>query len=253
LSSRLSLFCIPHAGGGASAYRRWAEALSPNIDVRVLQLAGREARFRETALDDLDAVIADLWSAVQAETSGPFALFGHSFGSLLAFELAHEIRRRTGREPVHLFVSASPAPQARQVRTPLSDLTDAEFVADIAARYGGMPVAILQDADYLAVILPALRADFRMLERYRCAARDVLGCPISVFSGAADSIIPATSLDGWADHTGAEFSLDVLDGDHFYLQAQRVELARLIKEKLARASVPRRDETLINARETVEL
>jgi medium-chain acyl-[acyl-carrier-protein] hydrolase len=218
-----------------------------------LQLAGREARFRETALDDLDAVVADLWSAVQAETSGPFALFGHSFGSLVAFELAHEIRRRTGREPVHFFVSASPAPQARQVRTPLSDLADAEFVAEIAARYGGMPAAILQDADYLAVILPALRADFRMLERYRCAARDVLACPISVFVGAADSIIPPSSLEGWADHTRAEFSLDVIDGDHFYLQAQRVELAGRIKQKLSLDMAARRDKTPSTARETVEL
>jgi surfactin synthase thioesterase subunit len=253
VSTKLHLICIPHAGAGASAYRRWADALLPRIDVRVVQLAGREARFREPALDDINAVVADLWNAVKCETDWPFALFGHSFGGLLAFELAHEIRRRTGREPVRLFVSASAAPQARQVHAALCDRPDAEFIAAIAARYGGMPTAILQDAEYLAMVLPALRADFRMLERYRNSTKDPLACPISVFAGTDDRIVPAASLAGWADHTNGDFSRDAIDGDHFYLQSQRVALADLIKSKLALDSVSD-DETLADAaRETVEL
>jgi surfactin synthase thioesterase subunit len=251
--SKLQLICIPHAGAGASAYRRWADTLLPSIDVRVVQLAGREARFREPALDNLNAVVADLWNSVKNETDGSFALFGHSFGGLLAFELAHDIRRRTGREPVRLFVSASAAPQARQVRASLRDLPDAEFIAEIAARYGGMPAAILQDAEYLAMVLPALRADFRMLERYRHSTRDQLACPISVFAGADDRIVPAASLEGWADHTAGDFSRDVIDGDHFYLQSQRVALADLIKSKLALDSTSVFERLPDAARETVEL
>jgi medium-chain acyl-[acyl-carrier-protein] hydrolase len=253
VSSKLHLICIPHAGAGASAYRRWADGLLPSIDVRVIQLAGREARFREPALDDLNAVVADLWNSVKGEIVEPFALFGHSFGGLLAFELAHEIRRRTGREPVRLFVSASAAPQARQVHAPLCDLPDAEFITEIAARYGGMPTAILQDAEYLAMVLPALRADFRMLERYRNSAKDQLACPISVFAGADDRIVPATSLEGWAVHTTGVFSRDVIDGDHFYLQSQRVALADLIKSKLALDRTSDVESFPDAARETVEL
>jgi medium-chain acyl-[acyl-carrier-protein] hydrolase len=238
LNTRLRLICIPHAGAGASAYRRWADALLPDIDVRVVQLAGR-------------GVVTDLWGAVKDAADGPFALFGHSFGGLLAFELAHEIRRRTGKEPMRLFVSASAAPQARQLHSPLADLPDADFVAEIAVRYGGIPAAILQDADFLAMILPALRADFRMLEQYRCAARNILTCPISVFGGRLDGIVSASSLDGWADHTAGSFSRDVIDGDHFYLQSQRLVLADKIKHKLELDRVSHRERSANAVVETI--
>jgi medium-chain acyl-[acyl-carrier-protein] hydrolase len=253
VSSKLQLICIPHAGAGASAYRLWADALLPDVGIHVVQLAGREARIRETPLDDITAVIADLWSAVKADIDAPFALFGHSFGGLLAFELAHEIRRRTGREPVRLFVSASAAPQARHVHSRLADLPDEEFLAEVAARYGGMPSAILQDADFLALILPALRADFRMLEQYRVSLRSVLMCPISAFAGAADAVVPASRLYGWADHTAGDFSLDIVDGNHFYLQSQRLALANRIKGRLTLDRIPHREQFANPSRETVEV
>lgn len=227
-----TLFCIPHAGGGATAFRRWSDALAPALDVRVLQLAGREARFREPLAQTLDAVVADLWRAAEPHLHGRFALYGHSMGGVLAFELAHLIRERTGREPVRLFVSASQAPQHRQVRGPLTELTDAGFIAELTRRYNGMPAAILQDADFMASLMPALRADFGILERYRCAERALLQCPISAFGGTADAIVAPSSLAGWADQTTGAFSLDMIEGEHFFLQEQRVRLADAILSKL---------------------
>lgn len=226
-----TLFCIPHAGGGATTYRRWTEALAP-LHVRVLQLPGREARFREPLAQTLEDVVADLWRAAEPHLHGRFALYGHSMGGVLAFELAHEIRTRTGQEPVRLFVSASQAPQHRQVRGPLTELSDAGFVAELTRRYNGMPAAILQDADFMASLLPALRADFGILERYRCADRAPLSCPISAFGGTADEIIAPSSIAGWADQTTGAFSLDMLEGQHFFLQEQRLRLADAIITKL---------------------
>lgn len=228
----LTLFCIPHAGGGGSTYRRWSEALGPALDVRVLQLAGRETRFGEVPSDDLAAVVADLWRAVARAVDRPYALFGHSLGGLLAFELAHEIQRRGGPPPVRLFISACKAPQLRQISSPFSALPDAAFCAEVAARYGGIPAPILENAEYLAAILPALRADVRIVEHYRCPPRDRLSCPISVFGGSADAIVPLMALAGWSDQTSDTFSLDMLEGDHFYLQTQRLTLARMMLAKL---------------------
>jgi len=227
-----TLFCIPHAGGGATAYRRWSDALAPVLDVRVLQLAGREARFREPLALTLDDVVADLWRSAEPHLTGRFAIYGHSMGGMLAFELAHEIRRRTGREPVRLFVSASRAPQQRQVTEPLSTLSDDDFIAQITQRYNGMPAAILQDVEFMASILPALRADFGILERYRCPERTQLSCPISAFGGTADAIIEPAGLAGWADQTTGAFSLDMVEGEHFFLQQQRLRLADTILSKL---------------------
>jgi medium-chain acyl-[acyl-carrier-protein] hydrolase len=228
----VTLFCIPHAGGGASAYRNWGDALAPGISVGVLQLPGRESRFREPPLSELDDVLADLWRVMAPQIAGPFALFGHSMGALLAFELCHMLRRERGRQPARLFVSACRAPQLAQLATSVAALPQAAFIAEVMRRYGGIPPAILADSGYMAAILPAMRADFGILESYRAPEREPLDCPISAFGGTRDMATPPSTLAGWRSQSSAEFSLDLLDGDHFYLQTQRVALTSKIRSAL---------------------
>jgi medium-chain acyl-[acyl-carrier-protein] hydrolase len=225
---RITLFCIPHAGGGASAYRYWMDALAPGVAVKVLQLRGRESRFREPPLTELDDVLVDLYRAVAPDTARPFAFFGHSMGALLAFELSHMLRRDTGREPAHLFVSACRAPHHSQISEPCSALPRPEFIAEVMRRYGGIPAAILADDGFMAAILPAMRADFGILERYRAADRPPLDCPISAFGGRRDTAAAQSALEAWRCHTSGAFSLEMLDGGHFYLQSERPALAAKI-------------------------
>ena len=232
----LTLFCIPHAGGGASAFRGWAPSLASRVRVRVLQLAGRESRFREPASDDVRAVVADLWNAAAPDLRGPFAIFGHSLGGLLAFELAHEIRVRTGREPERLFVAAARPPHEAQVDAPFSHYGDAEFVDEIVRRYDGIPPAIRDDPEYLAHVVATMRHDIRLLERYRASERALLTCPISAFGGALDDVVPMQSLGGWVQHTTGEFTLDMLRSGHFLVQAERDRLVALVIARLRSSS-----------------
>jgi medium-chain acyl-[acyl-carrier-protein] hydrolase len=226
--TRVTLFCIPHAGGGASAYRDWANALAPQIGVKILQLPGREGRFRETVLTELDAVLDDLFGAVVADTTRPFAFLGHSMGALLAFELSQLLRSHTGRAPVHLFISACRAPHLSQVAEPCSTLPQREFVAAVTQRYGGIPTAILAEQSFLAAILPAIRADFGILERYRAAERLPLDCPISAFGGKQDTATPEATLQAWREHTTGAFNLEMLEGGHFFIQSKRSFIAEKI-------------------------
>jgi medium-chain acyl-[acyl-carrier-protein] hydrolase len=233
----ITLFCIPHAGGGASAFRNWVNALSPQITVKVLQLPGREGRFREPVLTELDAVLADLLSAVAPHIDQPFAFLGHSMGALLAFELSKKLRNERECEPVHLFVSACRAPHIAQVVEPCSALPQSAFIATVARHYGGIPAPILADAGFLAAILPAIRADFGILERYRAADSSPLGCPLSVFGGRADIATPQSTLEAWRQHTTGAFNLEIFDGGHFFLQSQRAVLAERILAALANPCV----------------
>ena len=109
--ARLRLFCLPYAGGGASFYRPWIERLAPDVHVHPVQLPGREARLREHAFERIEPLIASLADVLGAHLDRPFALFGHSMGALIAFELARELRRRQAPVPVRLLVSGHPAPQ----------------------------------------------------------------------------------------------------------------------------------------------
>ena len=229
--ARVTLFCFPHAGGGASAFRNWDSALAPHVAVRVLQLPGRESRFKEPAISNLSSALADLLLSMKRDLTTPFAFFGHSMGALLAFELAHVVRGEIGREPMRLFISACRAPHLEQVE-PCSTLPQDEFVAAVVRRYGGIPAAILADKGFLAAILPAMRADFGILERYRAPERTPLACPISVFGGRDDKTVPLVALEAWREHTRGPYSLEMLAGDHFYLQTQRPLLAQRIQAVL---------------------
>src|SRR4051794_36920377 len=101
--ARRRLFCLPHAGGGAAAFRRWADGMAAAVEVVAVQPPGRETRFREPPFTDWRSLVVSLADALPADR--PFALFGHSLGALLAFELARELRRRGGPPPDHLFVA----------------------------------------------------------------------------------------------------------------------------------------------------
>jgi len=237
IAPRTTLFCIPHAGGGVSAFRNWAAALAPWVDVKVVQLPGRESRFREPPLHELGDVLGDLYRSVAPAAVGPFALFGHSMGALLAYELCHMLRKDAGREPVHLFVSACRAPHIAPIDKPCSGLPQQEFIAEIMQSYGGIPAAILADDAFMAAVVPAMRADFSILERYRAAERSPLDCPISAFGGRHDNATPQSTLEAWQRHTTNAFSLEMLDGDHFFLQSER---SALIAAILAATSMIRR-------------
>src|SRR5687767_1993710 len=52
----LRLFCFPHAGGGASMYRRWQAGLPDEVEVCAVQLPGHETRISEPPLQSIDAV-----------------------------------------------------------------------------------------------------------------------------------------------------------------------------------------------------
>jgi len=235
--SRLTLFCIPHAGGGSSIYRDWASELAPEVNVKRLQLPGREARFSEPPLTTLDAALADLLRAARPETSRPFALFGHSMGALLAFELAYRLREITARDPVHFFVSACRAPHFPPLPAPCSHLPQKDFIDIIERRYGGIPSAVLADHDMMEALLPAMRADFKILERYRLSDRKPLNCPISVFGGWKDTATPLSALEAWRQYTSCDFNVRMLEEGHFYLQSQKPLLINEIRTALSNSTV----------------
>ena len=232
MSPSITVFCFPHAGGGASSYRNWGAAFTPAIAVKVLQLPGREYRFNEAPIALLADAVTDLQRQVLSEANGPFAFFGHSMGALLAYELSHRLRVLGKPEPLHLFVSACRAPQLTQVDEPFSTLPNAAFVSELSRRYGGIPAQILADAEFLAAILPAIRADFTILHAYERAERPPLACPITAFGGLDDPIVRPDALEGWREQTAGTFELELFEGDHFYLQAQRAPLAASIAASL---------------------
>ena len=232
-AARLRIYCFPYAGGGASAFRTWPDDLPPEVEVCAVQLPGRESRFREAAFSDLRATAAAASEVLSPTLAEPFALFGHSLGSWLAFEFARSLAAM-GRVPAHLFVSGRRGPRLPERFPPLHTLPDQEFVEGINSRYGGMAPEVLQNRELLKLLLPSLRADVRAVETYTYVPAPKLECPISVFGGASDAFSNHDELEGWRVETSGPTSLDILPGGHFFIQTQQARLLDLVGERLLR-------------------
>lgn len=228
--ARLLLFCFAYAGGGASVFRLWQEQLPPTIEVRAIQLPGRETRLRERPFTEITPLVQALARVVASE-GRPCAFFGHSMGALVSFEVARHLRREGVALPHHLFVSGRRAPQVADRLAPISPLADGPFLAALR-RYNGTPEAVLQNAEAMSLFLPILRADFALCERYAYRPEPPLDCPITAFGGVEDETVPPIDLAAWRLQTRATFAQHLLPGDHFFLNRYREPLLELLARDL---------------------
>jgi surfactin synthase thioesterase subunit len=230
-ATRLRLFCFPYAGGGASIFRAWREQLPPSVDVRPVQLPGRENRLREQPFRRMDELVLVLTRVLAPMLELPFAFFGHSMGALTAFELARALRRRGLQEPVALFVSGHRAPHIPDTDPPIHALEEGRLVEELE-RLNGTPAAVLADEELRQLVLPSIRADFEVCETYAYADDDPFACPIHAFGGLADRKASQPQLEPWRRYTRGAFTLEMLPGDHFFVVAQRAALVDSVARKL---------------------
>lgn len=225
--ARLRLFCLPHAGASAAIYREWAAQLPDDVEIWPVQLPGRGARLAEPAFEDTGSAVAALAEVLQPHLDLPFALFGHSMGATLSFELSRTLRDMYGLLAAHLFVSARHAPAARAPTPPIHTLDDRRFLAAVAA-YGGMHAEILASEEMLRLVLPSLRADFKLAETYVYRGPARLDTPITVLYGKRDFSLPEALTAGWRLETRARCTRHANEGDHFFVVSHRQEVLRRV-------------------------
>ncbi|HUQ55216.1 thioesterase II family protein [Lentzea sp.] len=224
---RPQVFCFPYAGGSARAYVSLRQALREVADLHLIELPGRGGRIRDRPTDRLAPLLDDLVPALLPHLDQPIVLFGHSLGAVLAFEIARLLRRRHGTVPARLIVSGHRAPHLPLREAEIHHLSDDAFVARLR-ELNGTPEEVLRNEDLMRMLLPALRADFTVSERYRFSPDDPLDCPISVYGGTKDPDIPVTDLHAWSWHTTRRCRVDLFTGDHFFLHTQEAALIKAL-------------------------
>ncbi|QOZ10383.1 thioesterase II family protein [Bradyrhizobium sp. CCBAU 51765] len=227
----MRLLCLPYSGGSAMFYARWRRLLPSWIDVRPVEWPGRGARMDEPLATDPHVLAAKLAGELGGQLDGPYALFGHSLGAVIAFELAHGLLDRGAAAPAVLFASGAEAPAVRdgsRWREPLSD----DALKQELRHLQGTPDEALSNAELMRSALPVLRADFLMCGAYVYRPRRPLPCPVHVFAGAGDET-GREALETWRRETSASFTLDVLPGRHFFIHTQQAELIERIGAALA--------------------
>lgn len=235
---KIRMFCLPYAGGGASIYRGWDRELPEGAGIYPIQLPGRENRIAEPPLYDMKTLVREISQAIIPYLQQPFLLFGHSLGARLAFEIARYLRRKWNLRPGRLIVSGSRAPEIPEPK-PLHRLPDGEFIEELR-RFSGTPEAVLKNRELMELFLPLLRADFTVDETYAYANSQPLECPISAFGGTGDMEAGPKEIAGWGRHTSHSFSLEMIEGGHFFLQTARVALLQsvdnILRQHLAAAT-----------------
>ncbi|MEM8637300.1 MAG: thioesterase domain-containing protein [Cyanobacteria bacterium P01_G01_bin.54] len=224
------LFCLPYNGGSITAFDTWPEALPETVAVYGIQLPGGVDRRHEAPLPTIDAVVQALVPPLLPYLDRPFALYGHSLGALVAFELACAMRQTGDRQPLHLFVGAWGTPHLPNPYPHLQHHTDAEIIAQILPLVD-VPPTILSHAKTMQVLLPLLKTGAQLHEDYQYAPRDPLDCPISALRGEADQVITTAAIQAWQQHTCKGFQAQVFPGNHLFLhQAQSLLLDYLTQQ-----------------------
>lgn len=231
----LRLLVFPHAGAGASAYFFLARLLQPDpVEVHVVQYPGREARMKEPPLDSLDRMIASMATElVPVLHAGPCAFFGHSMGALLAFEFTRHLRRAGAPLPCHLIISGRHAPQIPGSSVRVSQLSDEAFLDTVGRRYQALPAELLANREIRDLVLPSLRADFRLVENHVHTPGPPLAMAGTVLNGRDDPGITPAMAAAWQTHFVHPIAVRWFDGGHFFLAPAGSQLRAELQAALA--------------------
>lgn len=226
------LLCFPHAGGGSAGFHRWEKLLPGHLTVVPVKLPGRESRFNEPAHDNLNSLLSAMVPYLIDSVREPLALFGHSMGGLIAYELAHHLREHHGIVPSCLFVSACRSPDRFKQQQALHRLPDEEMIHSLVSDFNDKGTASNAELDMMRMMSDTIRADLKLLETYDYQSRDPLPCPIVALAATLDQKVTVADVNGWRAFTTARFTMRTMSGHHFFLRQQESAVTDLIATKL---------------------
>ncbi|MEU1550754.1 alpha/beta fold hydrolase [Nocardia sp. NPDC005745] len=209
------LVCLPHAGGSASFFLPVSRALSPACEVLSIQYPGRQDRRSEPPISNIAEISDAVATQLKAWTDRPLALFGHSMGALIAYEVALRLQA-IGTDPVALFVSGRRAPSRFREEKKVHLLDDRGLLAEII-RMEGTDQRLLNDSDLMSSLLPVIRSDYCAVETYRPDPESRVTVPVYAHIGVDDPRVSVDEANDWRLHTSGQFRLHTYPGGHFYL------------------------------------
>jgi acyl transferase domain-containing protein/surfactin synthase thioesterase subunit/acyl carrier protein len=251
-SPRLRLFCFPFAGGGSAVYRSWSEFLDPAIEVVAIEPPGRLGRIEEKPIVDIKKFSSELVSDMRPLLDLPFAFFGHCLGGLTMYETARRLIRSTKFRPMHLFVSGARPPDRVSDQGPFEDrlirdlIRLAQFrrnrpmyaqpddVFGELIRHFNIPATdqLLNDPKLRKLMLPVVRAEFRMASNYTFVKERPWDIPITCFAARGDPYVSRHHALGWGRFTNSRLQVYIRDGAHFAVVDDMAFIHGIINKEL---------------------
>lgn len=234
------LICFSYAGGSSDIFFPWLDKLHAQTELVVCQLPGRTHRILEAPYKNMNELLADLVKAIALFSGKRLIFFGHSLGSKVAYELTLMMRKNKLLEPLHFIASAAGAPHIPRRTPAISELPDALFLFAIS-RLSGTPLSIMNNKELMSLYLPALRADFTLIENHLNRSKTKISSRLTLLGGLQDKIVDAEDLIAWQELVVDDSGIHWLSGDHFFIKSQSEQVLQhindiLIKEEKILAS-----------------
>jgi medium-chain acyl-[acyl-carrier-protein] hydrolase len=226
---KAKVFFLPYAGGSARVYLSWKKFFNNSIDLIPIELAGRGRRIHEPLFESMEEAVNDAFKQIHEELNdAPYVIYGHSMGTIIAYELARKISMHGLPEPAHMFFSGRYPPYVQTPKEQLHQLADQLFI-DRIMEYEGANKEAFQIKELLDMIMPILRSDYMIVETYE-HSEDILilNCDISVLNGKQDAYIQNKSVERWSECTNKICTFYEFEGGHFFINQHKEEIANII-------------------------
>lgn len=232
MTTNVTLFCLPFAGGSKYSLAYLKKVLPKNISCNFLEYPGRGTRIREDFAENISEVVDDIYQKIAPFLGKPYAIYGHSMGAKIAYLLTLRIREEGKKLPLHLFISGTDAPSVPLRKSPKHLLPKEEFVSAIK-ELGGLPDEILANEEMLEYFEPILRADFRISESYQYQATHPLEIPLTVMVGDKEDMQEEDILE-WQSETVFPINLYKFPGNHFFILNNERQIGKIIEGALSK-------------------
>ncbi|ORW88096.1 hypothetical protein AWC27_14635 [Mycobacterium szulgai] len=229
--SAIELVCFPYAGGGAMSFnllRRDLLAAGAGVNVTTVELPGRGIRREEARFVDAVMCARSLAAELGDLLCAPHVLLGHSMGALLAYLVAQERISLGLRRPEAVVAAAACAPHLIENPYDLDTIDDYDLALELAS-FGGLPVGLLSQPEWLVALMPAIRDDLRICQSYRRSGSP-LPCPLHILGAYHDPLVPVDALAAWADYSIAPQPVRLFDGGHFLFQRANPDVVTAIAD-----------------------
>lgn len=226
--AKLRLIFFSYAGGSASIFHSYNMLISSEVEIVAIQLPGHGDRFKESLITDWSEMKELIRSEISLLCNKPYILFGHSFGAQLAFEFSLH-QTILANPPLHAFFSGAKAPYLEKSSSPIHHLPDQEFIEKLVAM-GGTPKIVSENNELMQILLPMLRADFKLSHLHKVEAKCYFNFPATILYGNRDNFTSLNAIQAWQHLFSLPININCVDGDHYYINNNRERVASYINE-----------------------
>lgn len=228
---KMKLFCIPHAGASAYYYVPLKKCM-PDVEFEFVELKGRGRRFLEGLYQSFEEAVDDVFEQIKDKCDGDYAIFGHSMGSWLAYELYHKLLENQKSLPKCMFFSSREAPNELMEKVDFDTMSSEELEFRIR-ELGGAEDLERVNEEIKSMFYETIKSDFKILNDYEYQeSHEKIRCKVVVMAGSKERGLSYSKLTKWQELVEGSISYNSFNGGHFYMNTQWEKMASVMENYL---------------------